>query len=83
MDKLEILNTLFGNNIAPKIALSEIESQDSLVNGKIVQADKKLFSDYNSEVCQGLQAHYREFLRVYDSASVSLPADEYYDGDDF
>ena len=83
MDKLEIMNTIFGNNIAHKIALSEIESQDNLIGGKIIQAEKKLYSDYQSEECQGLQAHYREFFRIYGSASVTLPSDEYYDGDDF
>jgi hypothetical protein len=83
MDKLEILNTLFGNNIASKIALSEIESQDRLINGKILQAKKKLYTDYNSEECQGLQAHYKEFFQIYCSSSVTLPSDEYYDGDDF
>lgn len=83
MDKLEIMNTLFGNNISSKIALSEIESQDSLVEGKILQAKKKLYFDYDSEECKGLQASYREFFQVFCSSSVTLPTDEYYDGDDF
>jgi Type IV secretion-system coupling protein DNA-binding domain/YWFCY protein len=83
MDKLEIMNTLFGNNISSKIALSEIESQDSLVDGKIIQAKKRLYSDYDSEECRGLQACYREFFQVYGSSSVTLPSDEYYNGDDF
>jgi hypothetical protein len=48
------MNTLFGNNISAKIAFSEIESQDSLVSGRIVQAKKKLYSDYDTEECQGL-----------------------------
>lgn len=85
MDKLEIMNTIFQNNIASKIALSETESQDSLVDGKIVAAPKKLYEEYTSEEAKTLQAHYREFFQVYSSASVQKPMNDYesYDGDDF
>ena len=85
MNKLEIMNTLFQNNIAHKIALSERESQDSLEHGKIIQAPKKLYSQYQSEECKILQTHYREFFQIYSSNSVQMPSEAYleYDGDDF
>lgn len=85
MNKLEIMNTLFQNNIAGKIALCEVESQDSLEHGKLIQASKKLYSNYNSEECKLLQTHYREFFQIYRSKSVQLPSEAYaqYDGDDF
>jgi hypothetical protein len=83
MDKLDIMNTLFQNNIAHKIALSEMESQDILVEGKIVQAKKKLYSEYDSDECQGLQGHYKEFFQVFNSTSIQKDSNDYYDGDEF
>ena len=85
MNKLEIMNTMFQNKIADKIALCELESQDRLEDGKIIQARKKLYNNYDSEECRILQTHYREFFQIYGSKSVQLPSEAYseYDGDDF
>lgn len=85
MNKLEIMNTMFQNNIADKIALCELESQDRLDGGKIIQARKKLYNNYDSEECKNLQTYYREFFQIYSSKSVQLPSEAYleYDGDDF
>ena len=85
MNKLEVMNTLFQNNIAHKVALSERESQDSLENGKIIQVPKKLYSQYHPEAYKILQTHYQEFFQIYSSNSVQMPSGAYleYDGDGF
>jgi hypothetical protein len=85
MNKLEVMNTLFQNNIADKIALCELESQERLEDGKIVQAAKKLYRNYDSVECKVLQTFYREFFQIYSSKAVQLPSEAYseYDGDDF